>query len=185
MALWKTEDTADGVPTFVSEADKEHVVGIDVNEAQVNRAKGIKTPGWVHYRTYADNLGNTRHRVDTLVAARSMDVEKDEDALPNFYIKLKNLPKAVVVPEDDTAEIVISATVLPEDGAPSATYQWEGKNDGVWEELDGETTNALVLAWGAEYAGKELEVRCAVSAAGLETRVSTVTAARFAEETEE
>ena len=45
------------------------VVGVDVTEAQVaaNRAKGIRTPGWVRI-----NNTSGRNRVETLVAMRSM-----------------------------------------------------------------------------------------------------------------
>lgn len=53
------------------------VVGVDLTEAQVasNRAKGIKTPGWVRI----NNTGG-RNRVETLVAMRSMTAVVASDA---------------------------------------------------------------------------------------------------------
>ena len=46
------------------------VFGVNVTEAGVaeNRAKGIKTPGWTRYTTYTDAQGNTRNKVEVLVA---------------------------------------------------------------------------------------------------------------------
>lgn len=53
------------------------VVGVDVTEAQVaaNRAKGIRTPGWVRI-----NNTSGRNRVETLVAMRSMTAAVASDA---------------------------------------------------------------------------------------------------------
>lgn len=58
------------------------VIGVDRTEAQVaaNKDKGIVTPGWVSYRTYSDSSGATRHRVETLVAMRSMTAAVASDA---------------------------------------------------------------------------------------------------------
>lgn len=49
------------------------VFGVDKTEAGVatNRAKGIKTPGWTRYTTYTDAQGNTRNKVEVLVAMGS------------------------------------------------------------------------------------------------------------------
>jgi len=46
------------------------VFGVNITEAGVasNRAKGLKTPGWVRYNTYTDANGNTRHKSEILVA---------------------------------------------------------------------------------------------------------------------
>ena len=58
------------------------VIGLDLTEAQVaaNRAKGLQTPGWIAYREYTDSAGNTRRRVETLVAMRSMTASVAGDA---------------------------------------------------------------------------------------------------------
>jgi hypothetical protein len=50
--------------------DSTKVFGVNVTEAGVasNRAKGIKTPGWTRYTTYTDAQGNTRNKVEVLVA---------------------------------------------------------------------------------------------------------------------
>ena len=46
------------------------VFGVDETEARVaaNRAKGLKTAGWVRYNTYTDAQGNTRNKSEVLVA---------------------------------------------------------------------------------------------------------------------
>lgn len=50
--------------------DSTKVFGVDETEAKVasNRAKGIKQSGWVRYNTYTDAQGNTRNKVEVLVA---------------------------------------------------------------------------------------------------------------------
>ena len=49
---------------------KRNVFGADrleVANTQV-KAKGINHPGWVHYKTWTNTQGSTRHRAETLVA---------------------------------------------------------------------------------------------------------------------
>jgi hypothetical protein len=47
-----------------------NVFGVDAREANVtsNKNKGINSPGWVHYQTWTNTQGSTRHRAETLVA---------------------------------------------------------------------------------------------------------------------
>jgi len=47
-----------------------NVYGIDAIEANVasNKAKGISHTGWVHYQTWTNTQGTTRHRAEVLVA---------------------------------------------------------------------------------------------------------------------
>jgi hypothetical protein len=47
-----------------------NVFGVDATEADVtsNKNKGINSPGWVHYQTWTNTQGSTRHRAETLVA---------------------------------------------------------------------------------------------------------------------
>jgi hypothetical protein len=47
-----------------------NVYGIDAIEANVasNKAKGISHTGWVHYQTWTNTQGATRHRAEVLVA---------------------------------------------------------------------------------------------------------------------
>lgn len=56
---------------------------VDETEAGVaaNRAKGLKTPGWNKYVTYVDSDGNTRHRVETLVAIRETAANAGDDGV--------------------------------------------------------------------------------------------------------
>ena len=50
--------------------DSTKVFGVNETEARVaaNRAKGLKTSGWVRYNTYTDSSGATRNKVEVLVA---------------------------------------------------------------------------------------------------------------------
>ena len=58
-------------------AGLEKVFGVDVTEAQLaaNRAKGIKVPGWTRFITYTDAQGNTRRKVECLVAMGSGETQ--------------------------------------------------------------------------------------------------------------
>jgi hypothetical protein len=82
MALWGKLDTTNSKPKYLNKqplrnnqttTDKDATYGVNVTEAQVasNRAKGIKTPGWVKYTEYTDAQGHTRRKAETLVAFSS------------------------------------------------------------------------------------------------------------------
>ena len=72
MSLWGKTDTLASAPKFLStdvnanrNIDKDNAFFVDTTEAAVtsNRAKGIKTPGWILYKEY----GTGRKYVETLV----------------------------------------------------------------------------------------------------------------------
>ena len=44
------------------------------------RSKGINTPGWTRYNTYTDAQGNTRNKVEVLVASSSYTAAVMSDA---------------------------------------------------------------------------------------------------------
>ena len=70
MPLWGNTDTVNSAPKYLNETDADKVYFIDTTEAAVasNKAKGLSTAGWNTYETYVDASGNTRHKVETLVA---------------------------------------------------------------------------------------------------------------------
>jgi hypothetical protein len=80
--------TANEQPAYVSDDSLAQVYGVDTYpagnmEAQMseNRARGLKTPGWVKYTTYQDSEGNTRHKVETLVAMGTIAGDAADDAV--------------------------------------------------------------------------------------------------------
>ena len=97
MALWSNTDEESSKPKYLSDTlrndqqvtDKAATYGVDAQspnweaQQQVNRDKGIKTPGWVQYHTYTDAQGNTRHKAETLVAfgAKSMTGDAADDSV--------------------------------------------------------------------------------------------------------
>lgn len=93
MALWNNVDDEASKPKYLSDtlrndqtvSDKDATYGVDTGspryEAQVNRDKGINTPGWVQYRTYTDAQGNTRHKAETLVAMSSITGDAADDSV--------------------------------------------------------------------------------------------------------
>jgi hypothetical protein len=56
------------------------IVYVDATEAQlkVNTDRGIDGPGWWSYFTYTDHAGNTRHKVEKLVALSNPDLNANE-----------------------------------------------------------------------------------------------------------
>lgn len=95
MSLWgKTDDTA-GAPKYLKSGNPtgsnlDEAFFVDTTEAGVssNRAKSIKTPGWILYKTYTDSDGNTRHREETLVPMKvTAAVAGDEGVEANTVIE--------------------------------------------------------------------------------------------------
>lgn len=72
-------------PAYLSNDSLADVYGVDSGnpryEAQVNRDKGIRTPGWVKYTTYQDSEGNTRHKAETLVAMGTIQGDANDDSV--------------------------------------------------------------------------------------------------------
>ena len=80
--------TANEQPAYIPEDSLAQVYGVDSGpgtnyEAQqtANRARGLRTPGWVKYVTYQDSEGNTRHKVETLVAMGTIAGDANDDAV--------------------------------------------------------------------------------------------------------
>jgi hypothetical protein len=83
MSLWTNVDNTAGKPKNLKGTEKDSVYGVSLSEAQVasNRAKGIKTPGWVKYTTYTDAQGHTRNKSEVLVALNNMTSDANDDAV--------------------------------------------------------------------------------------------------------
>lgn len=83
MPLWGKTDELDSAPKWLSNTEIQDVYLVDETEAQVevNRAKGIDTPGWITYKTYVDGEGNTRHKMETLVAFSVSAADAGDDGV--------------------------------------------------------------------------------------------------------
>jgi hypothetical protein len=74
-------------PAYLPSDSLAQVYGVDSGspryEAELaeNRARGLKTPGWVKYTTYQDSEGNTRHKVETLVAMGTIAGDAADDVV--------------------------------------------------------------------------------------------------------
>ena len=157
MALWSNTDANASKPKYLSDnlrndqqvSDLDNVVGIDVTEAKVaaNIAKGLNTPGWVDYKTYTDSQGNTRNKVEVLVAMSSLTLDNDTIA-PEITITVQ--PANATAVEGETESFSVTATRT---GTGSLTYQWQKQEGGVgtWANIVGATsasytTGALTVA---------------------------------------
>lgn len=148
MALWGKVDIDAAKPKYLSDelrndqevSDKDSTVGVSLIEAQAsaNIAKGIKTPGWTLYNTYTDSQGNTRNKVETLVAMNSFAADgSDNDTLaPEITITVQPVNASVV--EGETATFSVTATRT---GTGSLTYAWQKQEGGAgaWTAISGAT----------------------------------------------
>lgn len=151
MSLWNNTDEAGSKPKFLNVADAAETFGVSIDEAQnvTNRAKGIKTPGWVKTFSYTDAQGNVRNKTETLVAFGGT-MTGDVDVLPPAAtITISAQPQSVSVVEGLTALFSVTATA----SAGVLSYQWEKQEAGAgeWTPIVGATsatyeTAATVLA---------------------------------------
>ena len=145
---------------------KRNVFGVDKLEVQNPdvKAKGINSPGWVHYKTWTNTQGSTRHRAETLVA---MSKNFNSNAIPTLQI---DAPDDSTIPDYGVTVSTVSATKLGNVDSPSAiyaatgtvipsgpapTYTWQfSPNNIVWVSLvnnngplnTSNTTSAVTLA---------------------------------------
>lgn len=131
---------------------KRNVFGVDKLEVQNpdNKAKGINSPGWVHYKTWTNSQGSVRHRAETLVAMSknfnsnatpTLQIDAPDDAtIPDYGIVITAGPTAVKTGNAASPSAIYSVTAGPVPTGPTATYQWQfSPNNLVWASLVGDT----------------------------------------------
>lgn len=204
MALWTKADTAAGAPKYLStdananrNIDKDNAFFVDTTEAGLaeNRAKGLKSPGWVLYKEY----GTGRKYVETLVpmkvaAGTSGDLgvtgnSTTEDlTVKDRAIAITVQPANISVVEPATAQFTVTAAATP---TSALSYQWQIQQSGTgaWANVatgTGGTTATYTTDVTAVTAGAGAtngdKYRVLVSASGATTVTSaaatlTVTAA--------
>jgi hypothetical protein len=162
------------------------IVGVDITEAQTssNIAKGITTPGWTRFKTYTDSSGNTRRKVEVLVAGNGYTLATMSDAVDDTIVADRSItigtqPASIAsaaTPYTGTFTVAATAT-----NSGSLTYQWRVSTDagvtfnnvtnaGVYT---GATTATLTLTAAAKATYNNYQYRCAVSATGADTVTST------------
>lgn len=169
MALWGNVDQAADKPKYLSTADKNATVGVDVAEAKdsTNIAKGINSPGWVKYTTYTDAQGNTRNKSEVIVAMSS--ISGDNDTInPDPVITIDTQPIGLIVTDPATATFSVVASTNKDPATLS--YQWQVSTDGgsSWAntvDADGTDATLTVVSTDAEYADNN-QFRVVVSTTG-------------------
>ena len=139
MALWKNTDTENSKPEYLSENDKSKVVFVDTTEAKVesNRAKGIKTPGWVRYETYTDSNGNERHKTEVLVAMSKTPAQAGDSADDSIVADVSF--KITTQPSNTTANVGETATFTVEAEGSGNTYKWQVKSGSSFVDIEDNT----------------------------------------------
>ena len=171
----------------------------DINEAQQaeNRARGLKTPGWVEYVSYTAADGSVRHKSEILVAltgnetsgatgsyniqANTGDNTADDSVLVDATTSITVQPvnRSVTHPAGTTFSVTSTAT-----GAYSSlTYQWQISSDGgsTWTNLSnagvysGVNTNTLTISNSTGLNGKKYHVICGTDTANTNAISNAVT----------
>lgn len=183
MALWGNVDQAADKPKYLSTADKNATVGVDVAEAKVtaNIAKGINTPGWVKYTTYTDANGATRNKSEVIVAMSSITGDNDTiDTDPVITIGTQPANASVTSP----ADVVFTVAATTNKDPVTLSYNWEVSTDSgsTWADTvdaDGTGATLTVISTDAEYVTGN-EFRVTVSATGATSVTSNAVAATIA-----
>ena len=202
MSLWGKTDTLASAPKFLSadananrNIDKDNAFFVDTTEAAVtsNRAKGIKTPGWVLYKEYPTG----RKYVETLVAMKvaagtppgdagvTNNTATEDVAVADRQITISVQPANASVVAPNTASFAVTAAAVP---TSALSYQWQIQQSGTgdWADVDtgtGGTTATYTTAATAVAAGAGAtngdKYRVIVSAAGatLTSSAATLTVA--------
>ena len=161
MSLWDSKDQAAGKPKFSSAAEKASTVGVDVAEVAANRVVGIKTPGWNVVHTYTDAQGNTRRKVDCLVAISSMTLDAEDVVTKDNLISISAQPVAQSVTAPETATFTVTASVT---GGDTISYQWQKQEggSGSWSNI-GTNSNSFTIA-ATDAADNGDKYRCVLTA---------------------
>jgi len=107
---------------YDNHVSKRNVFGVDKLEVQNPdvKAKGINSPGWVHYKTWTNTQGSVRHRAETLVA---MSKNFNSNAIPTLQV---DAPDDATIPDYGVVVSTVSATKLGNTASPSAIYAATG-----------------------------------------------------------
>lgn len=175
MALWGKTDTLASAPKFLStdtnanrNIDKDNAFFVDTTEAAVtsNRAKGIKTPGWILYKEY----GSGRKYVETLVPMKVAAVsagdlgvtgntEVEDTTVADTILAITVQPTNTSVVAPNTATFTVTATATP---STTITYQWQIQQSNE----SGTTWNNVATGTGGTTASYTTAVTAVTAGAG-------------------
>lgn len=165
MALWGKTDALASAPKYLStdsnatpQTDKDNAFFVDTTEAAVtsNRAKGLKTPGWVLYKEY----GSGRKYVETLVpmkvsAADAGDLgttgstTTEDLTVADTVLAITVQPTNQTVVASNAATFTVTATATP---TTTITYLWQiqqsNESGSTWNSAPG-TNNAASYTTGS------------------------------------
>ena len=145
MSLWGKTDALASAPKFLSadananrNIDKDNAFFVDTTEAAVpaNRAKGIKTPGWVLYKEF----GAGRKYVETLVSMKvaagtppgdagvTNNTATEDATVADRRLTISVQPANISVVAGTTAAFSVTAAAVP---TSALSYQWQVQQSGT------------------------------------------------------
>ena len=162
--------------------DNDNAFFVDTTEAAVpsNRAKGIKTPGWVLYKEY----GTGRKYVETLVSMKvaagtppgdagvTNNTATEDAVVADRTLTISVQPASISVVEDAPAAFSVTAAAVP---TSALSYQWQIQEGGTgaWDNIDGETAATYTIANTVLADDNGDKFRVVVSAAGVASVTSS------------
>lgn len=190
MPLWGKTDAAISAPKYLKDPDNypaaapsrdyngvnnsenlENAYFVDTTEAAVesNRDRGIKTPGWMLYKTYTDGDGNVRNKSEVLVpmkvaagatpsgpgdAGIANNTATEDLTVPDTVLAITVQPTGQTVVATNAASFSVTATATPD---TTITYLWqkqESYETTQWNPAPG-TNNLRTYSTGSTVSGTQ------------------------------
>lgn len=125
---------------------------IDAAEAALpeNASRGLNAPGWWEYMTYTDADGNTRHKVDHLVAFKSAPANT-ADADDNIGADVASAVTITVQPANSTSvtgagSFTLTTTTTGTPGALSYVWQRQTATGTTWRNVTASIDSGITYA---------------------------------------
>ena len=182
MSLYGKTDTAADAPTWLSEDPaasrnslKDNAFFVDTLEAKVpgNRAKGIKTPGWVLYKEY----GTGRKYSEVLVPMKMTPGDAGDagvtglTATEDLTLVDATVAAAFTIGQWSIADAttggdaIVTITALPADGGSVITGLQYSIAGGAWTSFSAATTGAYTISGFTDALATNVNIR-SVNAVG-------------------
>ena len=190
MSLWGKTDALASAPKFLStdtnanrNIDKDNAFFVDTTEAAVpsNRAKGMKTPGWVLYKEF----GAGRKYVETLVPMKMTAVAAGDAGVTNNTatedatvadrrLTISVQPASISVVNNAPAAFTVTAAAVP---TSALSYQWQiqeaAQSGNTWTPIGGAIAATYTIANTVLANDNGDKYRVVVSASGVASVTSS------------
>ena len=173
----------------------QNVYGVSADEVGVpeNKARGFNQPGWASYITYQDAHGQTRTKVETLVAmsknfnensAGTLQTDAlDDTQLADYLLYFTTQPSAAS--NVAGSGVVLTTVAVSDPAGATLAYQWAKKDNAtatVYTNLanggniSGATSNTLTISNVSNVNGNVFRLTISSTGTGADNNTSTAVA---------